>query len=99
VTLELKRPAAMAGILISVFAGLVAALLWLLPKPFTRFEYLITGTAATGFTLLVLFLVLTPGVQDTFLRMFRKKAMDTIIGDAIIGEDGPRTVRRSEQSS
>jgi hypothetical protein len=94
VTLELKRPAAVAGILISVFAGLVAALLWLMPKPFTRFEYLIAGTAATGFTLLVLFFVLTPGVAETFLRMFRKSGMGEIISPA-----EPRTVRRSEQSS
>ena len=93
-TLELKRPAAVAGILISVFAGLVAALLWLLPKPFTRFEYLITGTAATGFTLLVLFLVLTPGAGATFLRMFRKNGLGAMIPSA-----ESRTVRRSEQSS
>lgn len=89
-TLELKRPAALAGLLISVFAGLVAALLWLMPKPYTKFEFMIAGTAATALTLLVLFLVLTPGVLDTFRRMFRKHSAPESIF---------RTVRRSEQSS
>lgn len=89
-TLELKRPAAVAGMLISVFAGLVAALLWLMPKPFTRFEYMIAGTAATAFTLFVLFLLLTPGATETFLRFFRKQAT---------AKTARRTVRRSEQPS
>ena len=92
--LELKHPAAVAGLLISVFTGLVAALLWLMPKPFTRFEYLIAGTAATALTLLVLLMVLTPGVRETFRRFFQKNRADAPIPSA-----SSRTVRRSEQSS
>ena len=51
---------------------------------------MIAGTAATALTLLVLFLVLTPGVLDTFRRMFRKSGAPASVF---------RTVRRSEQSS
>jgi len=102
VTFELKHPAAVAGLLISLFAGLVAALLWLLPKPFTRFEYMIAGTSATALTLLVVFIILTPGVAVTFRRMFRKHGIDPA-GPSPNPAANPsaklRTVRRSEQSS
>ncbi|HMC58251.1 MAG TPA: hypothetical protein VKJ01_03570 [Candidatus Solibacter sp.] len=40
-TLELKNPASVTGLLIAHFPGLVAALLWLMPKPFTKFECMI----------------------------------------------------------
>ena len=89
-TLGLKNPAVVAGLLISLFAGLVAALLWLMPRPYTRLEFMIAGSAATALTLLVAFCVLTPGVQVTFRRLFRKNGSE---------ETMPRTVRRSEQSS
>jgi ABC-type nickel/cobalt efflux system permease component RcnA len=90
VTLELKNPAALAGLLISLFTGLVAALLWLMPKPFSRLEYMIAGTAATALTLLVTLLVLTPGATAMFRRKFRQSGTDAA---------RRRTVRRSEQSS
>jgi len=90
VTLELKRPAALAGLSISVFAALVAALLWLMPKPATRFEYMIAGTAATAVTLLVLFLVLAPGARKAFRRLLSKNRKDAAI---------PRTSQKSEKSS
>ena len=106
VALELKHPASVAVMLISLFAGLVAALLWLLPKPFTRFEYMIAGTAATALTLLMVFLVLTPGVAGTFRRMFRThvphSGTDAAGPSATHSVDDSaklRTVRRSEQSS
>ena len=89
-TLGLKNPAAVAGLLISLFAGLVAALLWLMPRPFTRLEYMIAGSAATALTLLLVLCLLTPGVQAAFRRMFRKNGTEAAM---------PRTVRRSEQSS
>ena len=78
-TLEFKRPATLAGLSISVFAGLVAALLWLMPKPATRFEYMIAGTAATALTLLVLFLVLAPGARKAFRRLLSKNRKDAAI--------------------
>jgi uncharacterized membrane protein YozB (DUF420 family) len=98
VTREIKRPAAVAVMLISIFAGLVAALLWLMPKPFTRFEYLIAGTAATVFTLLALFLVLTPGASATFRRILRRDGTGADIASTGPAAS-PRTVRRSGQSS
>lgn len=87
--LQPKQPAAVAGLLISFFAGLVGALLWLMPKPFTRFEYMIAGAAATSLCLLVCLLILTRGAPEAFRSLFRKGT----------GNATPRTVRRSEQSS
>lgn len=85
-----KHPAAVAGLLISFFAGLVGALLWLMPKPFTRLEYMIAGTAATALCLVMFMLILTRGAPEAFRTMFRR---------AGAAEPTPRTVRRSEQSS
>jgi hypothetical protein len=68
VTLKFKLPASwvnrraslQAGILIGMLAFLISVLLWLMPKPFSRFEYMIAGTAATVSSLLVVFFWLNP---------------------------------------
>jgi len=88
--LQPTRPASIAALVISVFAGVVAVLLWLMPKPLTRLEYMIAGAAGTSLCLLPLLLILTRGAPKAFPSLFRRAGR---------GKTRPRTVRKSERSS